>query len=152
LIERYTPIEIERWRTMSIEAIFEINHEVESLFNADLTTSIKVYENLLNDTFVSSNMYFIGHTQHMPLLEIVYEARRLSYNIQHCFVSCRLFVTIAQDWKVCNKVYGTYAFGLDRVSGTERRTLIEPKPITDELLEAFHFDQTNALELITNFF
>jgi hypothetical protein len=72
LIERYTPIEIERWRTMSIEAIFEINHEVESLFNADLTTSIKVYENLLNDTFVSSNMYFIGHTQHMQLLEIVY--------------------------------------------------------------------------------
>jgi hypothetical protein len=139
---------------MSIEAIFEINHEVESLFNADLMTSIKVYENVLNDTFVSSNMYFIGHTQHMQLLEIVYEARRLLYNIQHCFVSCRLFVTIAQDWKVSDnsKVYGTYAFGLDRVSGTERRTLIEPKPITDELLEAFHFDQTNALELITNFF
>ena len=99
-------------------------------------------------------MYFIGYTQHMQLLEIVYETRRLSYNIQHYFVSCRLFVTIAQDWKVSDnsKVYGTYAFGLDRVSGTERRTLIEPKPITDGLLEAFHFDQTNALELITNFF
>jgi hypothetical protein len=139
---------------MSIEAIFKINHEVESLFNADLMTSIKVYENVLNDTFVSSNMYFIGHTQHMQLVEIVYETRRLSYNIQHCFVSCRLFVTVAQDWKleVSNKIYGTYAFGLDRVSGTERRTLIEPKPITDELLETFHIDQTNALELIKNFF
>jgi hypothetical protein len=36
----YDPIAIQRWRFMSVEAVFEMNHNIESELNDELTTEV----------------------------------------------------------------------------------------------------------------
>ena len=114
-----------------------MNQEIETVFNAHLTTSIAGFENLLNVAFPHTDLYFIGYDQHLLMLNIVTLARDLSYNIQHNFVCCRLFVTIGPNPEPLSNIYGTYAFGLNRIMGTDCKVLIEPTLITKPLLESF---------------
>src|SRR5882762_2401213 len=97
--------------------------------HAQLSTSITELENTLKAAFPdskrTSSVYFIGYNEHLQLLEIVRQARDLSFKLQHGFVSCRLFVTAAPAPKATGNVFGTSAFGLDRVLGTERTVLLD---------------------------
>lgn len=99
------------------------------------------------------------------LSDIIHQARELSFMMQHDIVSCQLSVTIAPvqtssgdetiaNYKefdkslVCNvwedmglaqdgdKVLGTYAFGLQRMSGQACDILIQPEVTTSILLRS----------------
>jgi hypothetical protein len=129
-------IAIQRWRSMTVEGIFKLNNGVESIFNAQLTCSIAKLENTLKAVFPDHVGNLIGHDEHLLLVDIVKRARDLSFKIQHGIVSCRLIVTTAGPQRVSRNVYGTFAFGLDRITGTDRTVLLEAKPITEELLQS----------------
>lgn len=128
---KFDKFAIQRWRTMAVEAVFRMNDGIESLFNAQLVTSITKFENTLTvafpDSVLTNNNYFIGHEEHLQLLDIVRQARGLSFKLQHCIVSCRLVVTVGPGFDTTYNGPGTYAFGLERLSGTERTVLLEAK-------------------------
>lgn len=139
LSDNFENFVIQRWRTMAVEAIFKMNDGIESLFNAQLVPSIAKLENALTtafpDSMLTRNIYFIGHDEHLLLLDIVKQARDLSFKLQHGFVSCRLIVTVAPGSKPTYDGIGTYAFGLDRLSGT-RTVLLEAKAITVDRVQS----------------
>jgi hypothetical protein len=141
LLGNYNDCAIYRWRSMTTEAVFNMNHDVESIFNAQLTTSILEFENSLDSVFPDSPTFasrsFIGHSEHLQLIEIVKEARVLSFKLQNGVVSCRLSVTVAQAPKDRGDIHGTYSFGLEKVSGTERTHMLRAGDITDEKVRSF---------------
>ena len=126
---------------MTAEAVFNLNHCVESLFNAQLTTSILELEHSLDANFPDARMLgartLIGHSEHLQLVEIVKETRDLSFNLQNGVVSCRLSVTVAPVPKDKGVVHGTYAFGLEKGSGAERTVMLSAGEITYEKLQTF---------------
>jgi hypothetical protein len=67
------------------------------------------------------------------LSEVIREARDLSFTIQHEVVSCQLLIAMAPA--TGQNILGTYSFGLEKVSGSERRVLIKPKVITPSSFE-----------------
>jgi hypothetical protein len=137
LVEQYDDIEIQRWRSITVEAVFEINQEVELVFNDQLTSAILKYENIFTDAFPNTPFKFLGFKQRLLIPEIVKRARQLSYNIQHDFVCRRLFVTIGLDSEAQDEIYGTYAFGLKWIRGFDCKVLINPELVTEEVLEGF---------------
>ena len=140
-LEVHDVIAIERWRTMVVEATFGLNEGIESHFNVELTTSITLLENTLKVAFPNSKTfevgYFIGYDEHLQLVRIVKNARQLSYDLQHGFVTCRLYATITPARTPKKVISGTYAFGLQRVSGTERVELLEARALLKEDVEFF---------------
>ena len=96
-LEIHDVVAIERWCTMAIEATFRLNKGIESLFNVELTTSITLLENTLKVAFSDSKTfdvgYFIGHDEHLQLVKIVKGACQLSFDLQHGFVTCKLYAT-----------------------------------------------------------
>lgn len=75
------------------------------------------------------------------LLDIIRQARNLSLMIQHDIVSCQLLVTISpaatqtssegsSPTPSTGDALGTYAFGLQKILGSRRSDLIQPKMIT----------------------
>jgi hypothetical protein len=105
---------------LTVKAILRGNDNIETEFNAEFTASITELENTLKASFpvpeATSNLFFLGHTEHLQLVKIVREAHILSYRIQHGFVSCGLFVTAVS---VLDGVFGMYSFGLDCVSAMD---------------------------------
>lgn len=114
---------------MAIESVFKMNDGIESQLNAQLVRSIAKLENTIEIAFPDlTNIYFIGDEEHIQLLDIVRRARDLSFKLQHSFVTCRLFVTLAPGSKHPFDGIGTFSFGLERLSG-RRTALVEAKPI-----------------------
>lgn len=134
----YDAFAIQRWRIMSVEAVFKMNDAVESLFNDQLSTLITKIENALGAAFpdAGKTVKFIGHHEQFQLVEIVRHARDLSFNIQRGFSSCRFFVTVAPAPTAMNDIMGTYAFGLDKVLGAERNMVLAIKVITNAEIQA----------------
>jgi hypothetical protein len=112
---------------MTVDAVFKMNNDIESILDAQLKYFITELENTLHAAFPRriGSLCFIGHDEQLELSEVVRQARDLSFNIQHGIVNCRLFVTAAPE-----NSFGTYAFGLDRLSGSERTVLLKVKEIT----------------------
>jgi hypothetical protein len=81
---------LQRWRSFSVEAIFKMNHDVETAFNYQLTTSIANLELFIQKITAetSGDFFLIGYTEHHQLIQIVKTARDLSFKIQHGIVSC----------------------------------------------------------------
>lgn len=90
------------------------------------------YKNLIHVAFPNMTLFLIGHEQHLLLVEIVTQARQLSYDIQHGFVHRFLFMTTGLDLELVNNNYRMYAFGLKQIRGTNCRNLIKPMLITKE--------------------
>ena len=122
---------------MTVEGIFGFNHGLETVFNAQLTATVSTLENTLETAFPDVSFRFISSDEHQPLWNIVRSARDLSLKMQSAHFSSRLVVTKTPAINLTNKVFGTYTLGVDRISETERKTLLEAKPITLEQLSPF---------------
>jgi hypothetical protein len=138
---------------MSVKAIFQMNDGVESQLNDELTTEL---ERMLKAAFPltgksrdrskvkpESIYESIVHGERESLLDIVHQARKLSFMIQHEIVSSQLLVTFtpakpaSSDGSTnIDDVLGTYAFGLQRILGSERSILMKTKIITREHLQS----------------
>lgn len=65
-------------------------------------------------------------------------ARSLSYNLQQGFVSCQVVITAhLSDEKDDIESLGTYSFGLERITRTDRKILMKVKSITPETQEMY---------------
>jgi hypothetical protein len=115
---------ISRWRTMTVDAVFQMNDGIEAVFNEQLVSTIGKLENSLRAAFpdymLTRNINFIGEIEHQ-LVNIVKQARELSFELQH-YVSGRFIVTLHRS----NNGLSTCAFGLEGPSG---RVLLEAKAI-----------------------
>ena len=162
--ENSDPIAIQRWRSMSVEAVFQMNDGIEAQLNDQLIAGldrvlnvacplelfrrrfVRSTDNQLEKYKPSKSSYesIVLEEQH-SLLDIIHQARRLSFMIQHEIVSCQVLVTIAppspdtqtsSDGSTATATtstgdaLGTYAFGLQKILGSRRSILIHPKVIT----------------------
>lgn len=126
---------------MSVGAVFQMNYGVDSdLKDQIFAELIRVLKIALK--FPDSSGYeFIIHELQLldSLSDIIRQARRLSFMIQHDIVSCQLILTIAPassegSTTSTDDALGTYAFGLQRIHGSDCTILIKPKEITRALL------------------
>lgn len=126
---------------MSVGAVFQMNYGVDSdLKDQIFAELIRVLKIALK--FPDSSGYeFIIHELQLldSLSDIIRQARRLSFMIQHDIVSCQLILTIAPassegSTTSTDDALGTYAFGLQRIHGSDSTILIKPKEITRALL------------------
>lgn len=145
--ENLDPTAIQRWRSMSVEALFQMNEGIVSqLFNevnSDLRRMLKIVFPLRvrvnrsktrtwkwNSQRASLNFKSIIRREQQSLLDVIDQARKLSFMIQRDIVSCQLLITIASD------ALGTCAFGLQRITGSECTVLIKTKFITSNQLQS----------------
>ena len=145
--ENLDPTAIQRWRSMSVEALFQMNEGIVSqLFNevnTDLRRMLKIVFPLRvrvnrsktrtwkwNPQRASLNFKSIIGREQQSLLDVIHQARKLSFMIQRDIVSCQLLITIASD------ALGTCAFGLQRITGSECTVLIKTKFITSSQLQS----------------
>ena len=112
-----------------------MNRDLEPRFNSQLLSSVHKLEITLTAAYPnlerSGPIHFIGNTQHHQLLGIVRMARDISFEIQHSFTTCRLFVTMSSPQEEKGTAQGTYSLGLDKVSGTVRTVLLDFKSWRD---------------------
>jgi hypothetical protein len=112
-----------------------MNSDLEPRFNSQLLSSVHQLENALTAAYPnlkrSGPIHFIGNTQHHQLLGIVRLARDISFEIQHSFTTCRLFVTVSSHQEVNGSAQGTYSLGLNKVSGSVRTVLLNFKTWRD---------------------
>lgn len=150
--ENSDPTAIQRWRCMNVEAVFQMNDGIDSQLNDELITEL---ECMLNVAFLprlsrdrqskvkpKTTYESIIRGEQEALWDIILQARKLSYMIQHEIVSCQLLVTISPATQTSSDgdtstddVLSTYAFGLQRISGSTRSILIKTKVITSETLQ-----------------
>jgi hypothetical protein len=88
----------------------------------------------------SSSYESIVRGEQELLSDIICQARKLSFMIQREIVSCQLLVTMAPasamqtssdgSNAITDDALGTYAFGLQRILGSERSDLIKPEIVT----------------------
>lgn len=139
-ISRYSensdPAAIQRWRSMCLEAIFQMNYEVSSELYDELTLHLKRTLKVafplspsprpkkVNPDSVSIHKSIV-HGEHTSLLDVIRQARKISFMIQQV-VSCQVVVTIAQSTQTSpdGDVLGTYSFGLQKILGPDRTILI----------------------------
>jgi hypothetical protein len=136
MVGKFDNTAIQQWRSMTADALFRMNDDVESRFNEQLISSTCELEHSLDTAFPGSVRHFIGFDEHLELLDIVKRARELSFKIQHGFLSCQLVVTSADGQE---NSFGTHALGLDRIrlGGSDRSVIIEAESITYERLQPF---------------
>lgn len=140
-------IAIDHWHSMTIEAVVETYHRIDSKFYNQLIADV---EHVLKVGFPQSRnpenscwceAVICGEAQ--LLLDIFHHAHKLTFMIHHNIVTCELMVTIAPAATAAAETYydgsstpstneglGTYAFGLQRMHGSKQCVLIEPKKIT----------------------
>lgn len=136
---------------MSIEAVFQMNHGIDSLLNDELNTElIRMLKFVFppspnrSKTWTrkprpESRYKFIVRREQQSILDIIHQARKLSFVIQHNIVSCQLLVTFAVSQSSSDddsEVLGTRAFGLRRITGSECIVLIKTELITTGLLQS----------------
>ena len=152
--ENSDPTAIQRWRSMSVEAVFQMNDGVDSLLYGELSSHLK---RTLKDAYPlslspqpkkvkpgSESIYeSIVHGEKNSLLDLIRQARNLSFMIQQV-VSCQILVTIALSAQTSpddEDTIGTYSFGLQKnlQVDPDRRTtsiLMKPKFITSAVLRS----------------
>jgi hypothetical protein len=119
---------------MTVDAVFGMNRELESQLNHDMFSQLV---HILNDLYQSPNTdsasisEAIVREEEQSLLDIARQARAVSFSIQHDITSCRLMVSAASAKEF--DVLGTYAFGLERIIGSEHIFLLETKVISPSL-------------------
>lgn len=128
---RFDDVAVQRWRSMTAEAVFRTNDNVETSLNVELLASVGTIEKTFEAIFCQTGIRIIGQAEHLQLVAIVMAARALSHKIQKGFLSCRLVVTRARE------PLGTYALGLDKIRGTERTVMVEPKIITEDMVSSY---------------
>jgi hypothetical protein len=132
---------LQRWRAISVEGVFNVNHNLETALNVQLTASISKLESCIQKFTAepSGKFHLIGFEEHHQLIRIVNSARELSFKIQHGILSRRLFVTIAatREARVDKDFGGTYAFGLERLAEGGRTDVLEAKEITGQRMRSF---------------
>src|ERR1700678_1631461 len=124
----YDHVAVERWRIMTVEALYRLNDSAEAGLTSQLSGSIVNLERVLDATFPGStraggNFFFFGDDELLQWAKIVELVWDLSFKIQF-FVCSRLELTIAPE---TNNSYGTYALGLDRISDGVHVTILEAK-------------------------
>lgn len=116
---------IQRWQTMTVEAIFQTNAAIDTELYASLKSQIVraldcVFQSDTVD-FKSFYQTIIGE-QRICFTAIVQKARRLSYMIQHLETS-KLVVTLAPGGHV--DMLGTQGLGLMSIAGKTRVNVLE---------------------------
>lgn len=122
---------------MTAEAIFKMNDGIETALSGHLSRSIIQLQNTLDTVFGRNTSVFFGTTELVQLARIFDEARQISYKMQTGVVSCRLFVTLAKSQTTTENIFGTFAFGLDKVSNIGRKILSKARAITKEEIQEF---------------
>lgn len=87
------------------------------------------------DLELKSSYKSIVHGEQQLLLDIIRQARQLSFTIQHDIISCQLLVTVRQP-SSDGDVLGTNAFGLHRITGSESTVLVKTEIITNAELQS----------------
>ena len=148
---------------MSVEAVFQMNDGIESQLINQLITELECMLKVVFPLSPTGNrskrskskskskskpksnpgrVYkSIVHGERQSLMDIIHQARNLSFTIQHKVVSCQLLVTIAFESATSDgDALGTYAFGLQRIRGSEseRSVLIKSKVITSAMLQSLY--------------
>jgi hypothetical protein len=130
------PFAIQRWRSMTVEAVFGMNNELKTQLRHELVEQLT---HLLKNIFLSPNSNFDSffdnffHERRQAIMDIARQACKLSYSIQHDIVSCQMMVTVCPTGTTDG--LGTYAFGLLRVRGTKNTTLMRTKSISPALFQ-----------------
>jgi hypothetical protein len=138
LTGKYDIIAIRRWRAMTVRGLFGMNAEIEAIFHMQLNAAVTILERTLETAFPEEGFCLISSEGARQLEEIVRTARSLSSRLQTGVFFSQLVVTIVPVNDGSNGFFGTHALGVDRISGTERITLLKAKPITNiELLPFF---------------
>ena len=136
---------------MSVEAVFQMNYGIDSHLKDQLLAVLQLvlkiafkfphpsrklkpesccYESIIREL----ELQLLD-----SLLDIIRQAHTLSFMIQHNVISCQLMVTIAPassegSTTGTDDALGAYAFGLQRVLGSDCSILIKPRQITRALL------------------
>ena len=129
---------------MSVQAVFQMNDGIESQLYHELVTELKC---MLKATFAlsprskestpESNYKSIVYREQKSLLDVIRQARKLSFMIQQV-ISCQLLVTVDHS---PSKAFSddeelSTSFGLQRILGRDRTVLIRSKFLTSELLQS----------------
>jgi hypothetical protein len=131
---------------MSVEAVFKMNDGIESQLNDELITELKC---MLKVAFplspsprskklksTTQSIYeSILHGEQQSLLDVIHQARKLSFMIQQV-VSCQLLVTIAHSSQTSPDGTATHSFGLQKKLGPDRTILIRTKILTSAMLRS----------------
>jgi hypothetical protein len=144
--ENSDPAAIQRWRYMSVEAIFQMNDGVESQLYEELISNL---ERMLKLAFLlpsssrslakvkpESICKSIVHGEQKSLLDVIREARKLSFMIQQV-VSCQILVTIGGSKETSpdgDHILETYSFELQKILGPDRTILVRTIFVTSTLL------------------
>lgn len=142
--ENSDPTAIQRWRSMTVEAIFQMNDGIDSQLNKELSSDLIrllkiVFPCSLRRSKKSKQSYKeIIRGEQQSILDVIRQARRLSLMIQHNIVSCQLLVTVASTSQSSSdgEALGTRAFGLKRITGSECTVLMKTELITTSLLQS----------------
>ena len=118
-------------------AIFRMNMEIDTLVKEQLRAVVETLECTLRTAFPDTEFTLLGSDGSRQIEDLLISARRTAMKLQTGLLSSRLEVTIAQTMDCLNAFYGTSAFGIDRVTGTDRKMLMDAKPITHEELQSF---------------
>jgi hypothetical protein len=118
-------VAIQRWRSMTVDAVFQMNSHIEGRLHEDLTAQLAFTLKLMFGSRVGEvcpDYASIIDEERESLLEI---SRKLSYMIQRDIVSCQVFVTLAPARDPDQ--LGTQGFGLQRLEGSTLTTLLAAK-------------------------
>lgn len=132
--ENSNPAAIQRWRCMCVEAVFQMNYEIDSRLYNEL---ILYLERMLKIAYPLSpspqskkvkpeSIYeSIVHEEQKYLYDIIRQARKISFMIQQV-VSCQVLVTIVHSAQSSpdEDIFGTHTFGLQKILGPDRTILI----------------------------
>ena len=136
--ENSDPAAIQRWRSMSAEAVFQMNDGIESQLYDEVTSHLEL---MLKVTFSlsqslrtksGSTYESIVCRERKSLLDVIRQARKLSFMIQQV-VSCQLLVTVAS---LDENSLATYSFGLQKNLGPDHIILIRTKVINNADLQS----------------
>jgi hypothetical protein len=124
-------VAIQRWRSMTVDAVFQMNSHIEGRLHEDLTGQLAFALKLMFGSRVGEacpDYASIVDEERESLLEISRDARKLSYMIQRDIVSCQVIVTLAPAGD--SDQLGTQGFGLQRLEGSTLTTLLAAKTTT----------------------
>jgi hypothetical protein len=124
---------IQRWRSMTVDAVFQMNSHIEGRLHEDLAGQLAFALKLmfmpgLAGDCQSADYASIVSGEREALLEMSREARELSYTIRRDIVSCQILVTLAPAGDLDQ--LGTQGFGLQRLEGSTRTTLLAANTTT----------------------
>ena len=114
--------------------IFRIKAEIDTIFTVQFRAAVEDLEYTLKTAFPEEEFLLLRTESSRQVEDIVRSACKLLSRLQTGIFPSRLAVTIAPEMDVW---YGTSTFGLDRYIGTERTSLLEPKYISDDMLQSF---------------